>query len=40
MLHELQVVEGLDVVKDMESHGSKPKGATTAEVKIVDCGQL
>ena len=34
-----QVVEGGDVVKAMEAVGSR-SGATSAEVKIADCGQL
>ena len=34
-----QVVEGGDVVKGMEAVGSR-SGATSAEVKIADCGQL
>ena len=34
-----QVIEGMDVVKKIESYGSQ-SGRTKAEVKIVDCGQL
>jgi cyclophilin family peptidyl-prolyl cis-trans isomerase len=34
------VVEGMDVVKKMESYGSSPDGATTAKIVIADCGQL
>jgi len=34
------VVEGMDVVKKMESYGSAPDGATTAKIVIADCGQL
>nr|BAN64306.1 cyclophilin, putative [Babesia bovis] len=34
-----EVSEGMDVVKKMERYGSG-SGATTKEVKIVDCGQL
>lgn len=34
------VVDGMDVVRTMESHGSKPSGATDAEVKIVASGQI
>merc|ERR1712000_229364 len=33
------VTEGLDVVKKIESYGSKD-GKTKVEIKIVDCGQL
>jgi cyclophilin family peptidyl-prolyl cis-trans isomerase len=35
-----QVIEGLDVVKTVESHGSKPAGTPDVEVRIADCGQL
>ena len=34
-----QVIEGMDVVKKIESYGSQ-SGRTRAEIKIVDCGQL
>ncbi|ORM39697.1 Peptidyl-prolyl cis-trans isomerase 1 [Babesia sp. Xinjiang] len=34
-----EVTEGMDVVKKMERYGSG-SGATSKEVKIVDCGQL
>ena len=34
-----QVIEGMDVVKKIESYGSQ-SGRTKAEIKIVDCGQL
>ena len=34
------VVEGMDVVKKMESYGSAPEGKTTARIVIADCGQL
>lgn len=33
------VVEGMDVVKRMEAHGSQ-SGATTKRIVIADCGQL
>lgn len=34
-----QVIQGMDVVKKIESYGSQ-SGKTKAEIKIVDCGQL
>lgn len=34
-----RVVDGMDVVWDMEAQGS-PSGTPRAQVKIVDCGQL
>ncbi|KAK8818291.1 cytosolic cyclophilin [Blastocystis sp. ATCC 50177/Nand II] len=34
-----QVVNGMDVVKKIESYGSQ-SGKTRAEIKIVNCGQL
>lgn len=34
-----QVIEGLDVVKKVESYGSS-SGATKAKIVIADCGQL
>ena len=34
-----QVIEGMDVVKKIESYGSN-SGRTKAEIKIVACGQL
>lgn len=34
-----QVVEGMDVIKTVESYGSN-SGKTSAEVAISDCGQL
>ncbi len=34
-----KVVEGMDVVKDIESHGSR-SGATDAPVVIADCGEI
>ena len=34
-----QVVEGMDVVKTIESYGS-PSGATKAKIVIADCGEL
>jgi len=35
-----KVVEGFPIVKEIERYGSSPTGATTAAIKIVDCGQL
>jgi peptidyl-prolyl isomerase F (cyclophilin D) len=34
------VVEGMDVVKKMETYGSSPSGATSAKIVIANCGQL
>jgi len=34
------VVEGIDVVKKIESFGSSPRGTTTAKIEIKDCGEL
>jgi cyclophilin family peptidyl-prolyl cis-trans isomerase len=34
-----QVIEGLDVVKKVESYGSS-NGKTSATITIADCGQL
>ena len=34
-----QVIEGMDVVKTIESYGTQ-SGRTKAEVKITNCGQL
>ena len=34
-----EVIEGLDVVKQIESYGSE-SGKTSCRVEIVDCGQL
>jgi cyclophilin family peptidyl-prolyl cis-trans isomerase len=34
-----QVIEGLDVVKKVESYGSS-NGKTSAKITIADCGQL
>ena len=34
-----EVIEGMDVVKKIESYGSN-SGGTKAEIKIVACGQL
>jgi len=34
------IVEGLDVVKEMEKVGSSPNGTTSKRVTISDCGQL
>ena len=35
-----QVVEGMDVVKKIESYGSSPEGKTSKEIVIADCGEL
>ncbi len=35
-----QVTKGLDLVKRIESYGSRPQGTTTAEIVISECGQL
>eukprot|EP00945_MAST-04E_sp_MAST-4E-sp1_P005255 g5255.t1 len=35
-----EVVDGMDVVSEIESYGSSPAGATSAPVVISDCGQL
>lgn len=35
-----KVVEGMDVVKLVESVGSKGSGKTSKDVMIKDCGQL
>lgn len=34
------VVDGMDVVKTVESYGTSPAGKTRAVIKIEDCGQL
>ena len=34
-----QVVEGMDVVQRIESHGSK-SGKTSKEVRVMDCGEI
>jgi peptidylprolyl isomerase len=34
-----QVVEGMDVVKTIESYGTSPEGKTKAPVVIANCGQ-
>ncbi|GFQ87265.1 hypothetical protein TNCT_53221, partial [Trichonephila clavata] len=34
-----QVVEGMDVVKKIESYGSQ-SGKTTKTITVADCGQL
>eukprot|EP00040_Diaphanoeca_grandis_P012732 m.64474 g.64474 ORF g.64474 m.64474 type:complete len:135 (+) comp23435_c0_seq1:200-604(+) len=34
------VVEGMDVVKEIESHGSKPKGTTDCEIKVAASGMM
>lgn len=34
------IVEGMDVVKKMESFGTSPNGTTRAKIAIADCGQL
>lgn len=33
------VVEGMNVIRDIESHGSR-SGATDQKIVIADCGQL
>ena len=35
-----QVVEGMDVVRKVESFGSAPKGNVSKKIVIADCGQL
>ncbi len=35
-----QVTKGLDLVKRIESYGSRPQGTTSAEIVIAECGQL
>ncbi len=35
-----KVVEGMDVVKKIESYGSSPEGKTRAKIVIADCGEL
>ncbi|MES1911418.1 MAG: hypothetical protein MHM6MM_003848 [Cercozoa sp. M6MM] len=35
-----RVIEGMDVVRKMESLGSSPMGRTSKDVRIADCGQL
>ncbi|KAJ1648567.1 cytochrome P450 cyp2 [Coemansia erecta] len=35
-----KVVEGMDVVKKVESFGSSPSGKTSAKIAISNCGQL
>ncbi len=35
-----KVVQGMDVVKKMESYGSSPTGATSAKIVIANCGEL
>merc|ERR1712137_850936 len=35
-----EVVEGMDVVKTIEKYGSSPKGTTSKNIVIADCGQL
>lgn len=35
-----QVVEGKELVREIEGHGSSPMGRTDCEIKVVDCGQL
>ncbi|KAJ0062528.1 hypothetical protein NL108_015106 [Boleophthalmus pectinirostris] len=34
------VVEGMDVVREIESYGTKSSGKTKAKIEIVDCGEL
>ena len=35
-----KVVEGMDVVKKIESYGSTPDGKTSAKIVVADCGEL
>lgn len=35
-----KVVEGMDVVKKIESFGSRPEGTTRAKIVIADCGEV
>lgn len=35
-----KVVEGMDVVSQMEALGSRPSGRTSAQVTIADCGEV
>lgn len=35
-----KVVDGMDVVRDIEKVGSKESGKTSKDVVIQDCGQL
>ncbi len=35
-----KVVEGMDVVKKIEQHGSPGQGKTDAKIEIADCGEL
>ena len=35
-----KVVEGMDVVKKIESYGSRDEGKTSAKIVIADCGEL
>lgn len=35
-----QVIEGMDVVKKIESFGSAPKGIVSKKIVVVDCGEL
>ena len=35
-----RVLEGMDLVKKIESYGSSPSGKTRAKIVISDCGEL
>jgi peptidyl-prolyl isomerase F (cyclophilin D) len=35
-----KVIDGMDVVKKIESYGSQPEGKTSAKIVIADCGEL
>ena len=35
-----QVVEGMEIVRQIESFGSRPAGATSKKIVIANCGQL
>merc|ERR1712172_167992 len=35
-----QVIDGMDVVKNIESFGSAPKGIVSKKIVVVDCGEL
>ena len=35
-----KVVDGMDVVKKIESYGSKPDGVTSAKIVVADCGEI
>ncbi|HTQ38350.1 MAG TPA: peptidylprolyl isomerase [Pirellulales bacterium] len=35
-----KVVDGMDVVKKIESYGSAPEGHTSAKIVVADCGEV